>query len=822
MFIEKFEVKGYKRFLSKDIKTLTIDFKVALNLILGSNGSGKSSLMELLGGLPPDKKDFQKGGRVLWVAQYKGNQYSLTYKIGKAIDCEFLVNGKEQNPGHTAKVQQELILEHLNYSKEIHSLLTGIEKFTDMSPTRRREWFTRLSTVDMTYAIKVFNRARTKARDCKGGLRVLDGRIAQIEGKLAAHDLSDDSLKQIEKLTESINTMLRYVNRDTPDVDTATIELEDLYGELSDTLIRAKKLSTSYHEFQGATETKDATERLIVIDTTIANLQREIEVANKEQFEILKLKEQIVSSFKEDPDALEERIKLLNVRIDDYVLSDEFIFEGDVELMLQDTRSIADAFNGYIQTVPNDAYPGDDAESYKALTERLGVMRMDLHQHEKVISECQDILRHIDHTPEEECPKCSHRFHRNWTPQAIADIRTKLATSIEQADIIKLRLNEGQVEVEIWETYRTNVVQFREIKSSTPRLGELWNKITDAKLLDTTPTMAITLFNRWEMALLTHQDRHLDICERDRIQSIWTEITAMRRHSDAISMDAREEELGVTIVNCENGITELKREKEILKRHVMCLNEYTTAIKHIEVLSARIDGCKHKLFDAYGNKNLNYAIGEEQGKLAILRQHQSQYDSLTAIHKEQLESRESLVNEEKIWKLIVAGLSHESGLIAKQIKGHIGLFVAQMNQIVSKIWTYDLTVNTCSIASGDLDYRFPLTIPSKQRECKDVKYGSTGQRDVVNFAFRMVAMKYLGISGHPLFLDELGATFDSTHQDRLMRYLNLLLDTGSCSQMFVINHYMSFYGGLSNYECLVLDENNIVTPDVYNRHVTMK
>lgn len=61
MIIEKLELKFYKRMLLRSINHITITPKSKIQIILGTNSSGKSSLLKELSPLPANPSDYLKG-----------------------------------------------------------------------------------------------------------------------------------------------------------------------------------------------------------------------------------------------------------------------------------------------------------------------------------------------------------------------------------------------------------------------------------------------------------------------------------------------------------------------------------------------------------------------------------------------------------------------------------------------------------------------------------------------------------------------------------------------------------------------------------------
>ena len=74
--IEEITVYGYKRLALSESKRLTIRPK-DIHLILGTNGSGKSSIMSLLTPIPPNRKDFTEDGYKEILVRYGEHLYRI-------------------------------------------------------------------------------------------------------------------------------------------------------------------------------------------------------------------------------------------------------------------------------------------------------------------------------------------------------------------------------------------------------------------------------------------------------------------------------------------------------------------------------------------------------------------------------------------------------------------------------------------------------------------------------------------------------------------------------------------------------------------------
>jgi hypothetical protein len=166
MFIESLTLVGYKRLLLNDIREFVYEPHSTVQLILGTNGSGKSSVLAELSPMPGDKNDFAKDGMKKIRLRKRGVTYILTSTFNPSPKHSFVeIIGdveKEHNSGGTEKVQLNLIWEIFKIDNAIHELMRGADKFTLMGPGKRREWITRLSVADYDFAMGAYDKLRDR------------------------------------------------------------------------------------------------------------------------------------------------------------------------------------------------------------------------------------------------------------------------------------------------------------------------------------------------------------------------------------------------------------------------------------------------------------------------------------------------------------------------------------------------------------------------------------------------------------------------------------------------------------------------------------
>ena len=149
--ITRIALKGYEHITLTLIDYIEITPKNVLMFILGTNGSGKSSLLSELTPYPGHHTDFKKGGYKIVEFTFEGDEYIAEshYTRGTGIhSLNCITTGEQFNPGGTRRVQIELIETMFGLDKDLIDVLVGVKRFTTMSVTERRMWLKRLCPVE--------------------------------------------------------------------------------------------------------------------------------------------------------------------------------------------------------------------------------------------------------------------------------------------------------------------------------------------------------------------------------------------------------------------------------------------------------------------------------------------------------------------------------------------------------------------------------------------------------------------------------------------------------------------------------------------------
>jgi hypothetical protein len=278
------------------------------------------------------------------------------------------------------------------------------------------------------------------------------------------------------------------------------------------------------------------------------------------------------------------------------------------------------------------------------------------------------------------------------------------------------------------------------------------------------------------------------------------------------------QELDTKTQTLSREIGEVRKDLDRLKEAVSLLDKREAWAEELSDLLKKVEADKELQTIALKSEILGDLIRSHQSQLASKTHKLSEKKALEGIIHDLETSLAEVEASHRANKLLASALSPTDGVIAQQMTAFIDCLVQQVNAVIADIYSYPLKVYPCGIGSGELDYKFPIKAGNDMVDAKDVSMGSEGQQEIIDFAFKLVTILYLGFNDYPLYLDELGSSQDETHLTNVMNYVKLLIESHRHSQLFMISHYAIGHGGFTNAEVLVLDGTNITVPGRHNDH----
>lgn len=822
------ELSGFDRIALGNTKYFKLTPSLDLQLIIGTNGSGKSSIINECSPLPPNKQDFSKGGFAVKVFEDKGNIYELKSVFDTKQEHYFIKNGENLNIGRTVSVQKELVKQEFGITPEIHELIMGREKFSTMAPAQRRYWLTQLSSVSYDYAIGVYNKLREKLRDTTGALKITKNRLVVESTKTLSEQEQDLIKREVNELHEFLSHIVEYRKPIEGNIDSIN---NDINRFNSETIRVSKELiyiinKTKEHNHYGNI---DNVNQMIGVFTAKENVAKTF--INELHEKINKITENINILMKTGNQGIEQ----LDKRIQDlkeqqtFLLMNKTVLKDVHRTPLEAIRAIEickSTLDSVFTQMPSNSdlrystgTKNKTIESIGKNTNRIEYLKAEI---AKLNNKKEHLLEHKNKS-NLTCPNCkatinfvfSQLDYEN-TVNLIDKYAIELNILNKELEVLQEQLNDINKYIEIYNQYRL-------IKNSYPALEQLWVLIDNT--IVNTPTRCINIVESFHSDVLA--DKAYIELEKE-ITDLTQLITAKKLIGDQDCDKLKDERDKI-----EQDIYKYQLDVILAKQELSILNQYKNYLITIDKLNSDLNFNHTSLKTAIDTKAENL---KRQAVIEGIRYVQSvlskKENSLLELNNQlniikDLEKSISILEEDELClKTLVSELSPIDGLIAEGLFGFIKIFVNQMNAFIKTVWSYEMIIQTCQLSEDskvDLDYKFPIKIEGKPKLTPDVSMGSTSMMEIIDLAFKIVAIKHLGLNDIPLFLDEFGTGFDKAHRLAVYSVFDYLMNQIQFNQVFIVNHYSDLYGSFKNAEICVLHDSNVDIPKgaIYNKHVVI-
>jgi len=852
LFYESLTLVGYKRLMLNDIREFTITPHEMIQIILGTNGSGKSSILSEMSPMPGDKNDFLKGGSKRFVAILDNVKYILTnyfhpnkHSFVKVVGDEHV----ELNPGGTLPVQMEKIREIFHMDKQIHDLMRDADKFTEMGPTARREWITRLSVADYDFAMKAYDKIRTRHRETAGALKRNNAHLVVETAKIISQDEEVRLQKEVSELQEELNILnaermpLEAPVQSFEDRKTRVLrELEDISMRLLRNKIIAPLLfadgeilrdewgeprRTSFKSIEevdgGISELKN---RLVASEAVVHQCTEQFNKLNNNYEVLLKAGQDGVQNLAKQFQALEvERLSLLERRK----------LRIDIEnptAALKAFESILPNLQELLENIPANADRRYGRERMRVLQESTVELETKRANAKDEMTKLQAQVEHADHhrrSGKMTCPECGHGWVAGIREDEYARAKEIIARLGKVEDDLTKQLEKNREETREMESYFNQYREFMGFVRNVAILEPFWLHLMESKFVTDVPKEAFNQVRIFQRDLEYEVQAHEILLKMDEISKLRAaaeQVGDVKLQDIKDEMDVLSSKLGFLtgqIARLRQSISEYSE----YRRHLIAGQQMADRVKELHDHA-------HTLQDGYvealRRESIIHCIGQIQQALVLKHESLRLATTQKAIVAKLQEHVDELIVEEEALASMERELSPVNGLIAEGLLGFIKVFVAKMNSFIKKIWTYPLKIIPTGFNADnadhltELDYKFKMVVGDYNNIVPDVSKGSDGIREIVNLSFKITAINYLHLAHAPLLLDEFGRTFDDAHRSAATHAIKSLMDNYNHTQLFMVSHHQIAYGSFETAEICVLDRRNLALMDgvVYNKHVEMK
>ncbi len=823
MFFHELELHRCKRFPLMNGETLRISPSLKTQMVLGTNGAGKSSLLRIgFTVMPPDAKDFKKGGFKSIRLSHNGRMYTLKTIFEKASpEHVFIVDDEDLNKGGTGAVQRELIREHFGMTQEIDDVLTGATRFTSMSPVQRREWITRLSDTDFGYVLDLYARIKKGARDAAAVVKHNTNRLAVESAKLMDETEVLTLVNRSSTLRQELEVLLQECGTHNESPDFIGSKLGELYVDLDRQIKQTLKSSRfwcpdgySFRNMESLLSEIQMIKNKVIADESVLNELYNVFHEIEHSMQSLKTIEGM------DEDYIRTQIRDCVQQME--ALTNKIQTDEPVDSLYQENYGQAlmhvEEFKSLIYSISTelvDTYPEDLVNQRRA--------RMDhLHESRRIltskVSNIEGRLTHIDSCSETTCPKCSHSFKAGVGENERETLKATLATAASKEQLIETEMQEIREYVQEATKFHRQIQEIHQLRQRTPYLANFWGYVDRLGGIMKGREL-VPFVGRYINDLVTANDIHAIKAKYNILSESISTIEALAGESKGIRERYHDYKARITDVTVR--IDEEKTKLRLLDEYLQQQMRLDAQCTRIEQSIDEIAKYQESLIEAIRQNEIRGLVKEQQISLAMIESTLTEVDVQEGIVKDIRNEIATVSLEEKAYKLLTDLLSPNDGLIAEQIGLFINVIIDRINSVIAKIWGYNLALKPCDMSEGNLDYKFPLYSVAEDNTAPDISFGSDSQVDIVNQAFRLVVYRFLGLNGYPLYLDELGRSFDPVHRHNLIPTIKDLMDDVTYGQIFMISHYMDGQNSYPNTEIIVLDAAHVDIKRSYNEHVTI-
>lgn len=823
MRIKSFQVKGFRRLALANIRNLSATFTSPLQVILGRNGCGKSSVLKELSPMPADSNAYAPMGGKEVVIEHNGQEYIIKSINKSTMKHEFWCDGVQLNQGGTATVQRELVKRYFGLTPTILDLLNGTVTFQHMSVAKRRELFTELCPVDLSYALGVYNKLRTQYRDVIGARKHAEGRLASETSKLMPEEEYRALEAQVTLLQDELNVLM--ANRDLSQTNQ---ELSDDYLSYLLDVIATKskgvlgngetvaKVGASYEEIDG---------QRIAVGKRIAATAALRDQMLEEYGHLEKKMAEIARTKGENKEGLKASLIELSSELAQIPQDSRFKYPDQIRMAIEEdgldnlAMKVCDILTHMPD--PTSGTGGFDRSSIEATRQEIESLEMQLIKLRDQSGRASIRIDTLETAKAETCPNCNHRFIVGMRPNELQQLGEFLDNAKVKATELETLLGEKKRLAEAQVAFEGALTEMRGYCRSFPLHRGLWDYMAERGFPFCSPRSLVSVVHQWKVALINEH-------RREQLKARIAEIEETIARLDAVDdQDVNNvSDRGHTL---HAGIEEKTKLLEQLQQEERYWGDIATNFRLMSQNQTSVNVTKKEVADYLDGKlrelrnlAIERCIEGHHNQLGVLVNRLGQQKVAIGIVKDLDASVVSLKAQEVAYAKLLDELSPTDGLIAEQISGFIGCFVEKMNQILERIWTYPLRVLPCGLQDGELDYNFPIEMADERYTAPDVSCGSEAQRDVIDFAFKLTVGLYLKHTDWPLYLDELGASFDETHRSAVLAFVKDYVDMGKASQCFYISHYASTHAAMENAEICVIDGENIHVPRQHNKHVKIE
>ena len=804
-------------------------------ITIGTNGSGKSTILRETSPLPAIGDDYTIGGGKTVKVSHRGEKYTASsHRHSEKSWKHSLIHHEgevELNPGGTRAVQKQLVEEIFGLTEDIFDILVGDKVFTAMSPALRREWILSFSGSDLEYAMDVYKKLQVRQNAAK----VLQKHYADRLANELKNQINSDEIEHLRLVSKQSADLINHLmiekdgtRRPSNVIQSQIDQLTEEVHERLDDIINAEYIIDGY--FGGKIDSLDDVGRVLnEMASYKEGLKQNLKSLYHRADRMRDFLKTLESSGANGIDGLKEVTKRKQGEVDEWLdLITHQHTKHDAEALYGLLSGQIGIITELLNSIPDNSGGEYTPDRYMRLvTEQKSIMT-DINQIDSKSKEIEHQLYHLQNISAVDCPDCNSHFTPGASDREISALRDKLSAFGNSRHQREVLIEEIDLKLIDQRAYQQRVVDLNQFIERMPKLKPLWNLIAPLNIYQGGTSKAVVVAMQYltdlELSCMILKSEAVIRANNDIIQSI-SQLTQGQNTVNAAELTSLDQEISDTI----GEISATEARYRTLEQFGRQIHTLTLSGKEYQEKIYELRDLTMDYLLSLRNECIDEDIREQQIVLANIQFKLNTSLTGKALIDEIRRNKELVDEDLKCLNVLVDKLCPKNGLIAMRIKSFFDQFIEQMNAIIAEVWTYPMRILVSDIVTDGMNCKFPVEVESAEYGASakvtssDVAKTSSSQVDIINFAFRIVAMMCLGLEEYPLYLDEVGIRMDEKHRDRFNVFIERYMESKKGSQMFMISHYVAMHGIFTQAEICLLDRQNIMNlPDYFNRHVVIE
>lgn len=840
-------IEGLKSFKFSEIDSLEVDLVKPINIVMGGNGSGKSTFLQILSAYPPPRPDFEKNGKLIHHIEHEGKSYVLTTDFGNRHGAHsFKVEGKELNTSGVTGVQQELVEKYLGYTPKVKGLCHMEYDICRMGPSERKSFFISMNPVDLSLLLEKHKKSLSKIREFKNNLSMLHNRKVEVEAKLLDKDtlkatyrnkevlaeqssLLDKLMYALEQHIEQLNNKYKQQIQDyntkvrngvkVLPVDEIISYCKSLYKDLPN-YREVSRTNVEDDRVKLTMELRSTTETISTISNSANEIKKEME-----QYQL-----HLKNTMGNHSSSLEKELKELKELLVQYKVRDDLpVFTPallqDAEALLQ--SNFKDLCLQFIDKPVQLWKPVKVRAVQSALDKlkyRIEEVKYKASQAFMQLKEIREELSSIATEVPDECILEHCKLRRGFVSKK-QGLLLKQATLKGEHDRAAKYLAKREIAYEKLAAKYNEQIPFYRLWESISALRQQYNSLATSfqlselfRILEVNPSSAIrriedgiintknhTQYTKIsERIVLIHKE--LEVATKSNTTSVEFLTKVLKEKSDKLnSLLSDYDKYNGTKLKLLDNLDKISRFDGILNKLSSYEDTYENgaaailAVKSIEYHNKLLLSCDMVKKDIHHQLvKIDSLLKEQEGLIA-------RYDEeiVKWINKIELDK----------WKyeLIEKSLSPNDGIPHGYMVSYLNNLIHNANYFISRVFSYRLHI--CPIDdTKSLDFTFPIEVGDVT--VRDISKLSKGQREMVNLAWTLaILLQTKKLDKYPIFLDEIGSGIDSYHTQKLIECLHDLVSKKVIQQLFIVSHGSMVVNSFNDCDYICLRMENVLLPD---------